>query len=145
MALHTLDIAEFRGAFPAFANSALYPPELLQFWWGFATCELCPNDSAVLNGECLQRGLMLCLAHILTIIDKAAKGRSATGAITSAAIDKVSVGYTAPPYSSGWQYWLSLTPYGLLLRSLLSSKAAGGFYIGGWPEADGFRKIGGVF
>lgn len=145
MAVHTLDIAAFRAAFPAFANPALFPDELLQFWWTFATCEIAPTDNYVLSGDCLDKALMLCLAHILFIINRTAQGSTATGAITAATIDKVSVSYTAPPYTSGWQYWLSLSPYGIMLRGLLSAKAAGGFYIGGLPESSGFRKIGGIF
>lgn len=142
---HTLDIAKFRLMFPAFGDTTLYPDTVLEAWFSFAKCEINPVDSCVLRGDCLDMALMLCLAHILQMMTDAAKGTLRTGAITGAAIDKVSASFTAPPFASGWQYWLSMTPYGLQLWGLLGAKATGGFYIGGRPEQAAFRKAGGRF
>lgn len=142
---HTLDTEKFRLLFPAFGDATLYPDAMLEAWFSFAKCEIAPNDSCVLAGECLDMALMLCLAHILQMMADAAKGTMRTGAITAAAIDKVSASFTAPPFASGWQYWLSMTPYGIQLWGLLSSNATGGFYIGGRPEQAAFRKAGGRF
>ena len=137
------DIAKFRAVFTQFASDTLYPDALITFWADFAKCEL--SESCLLFGDCYDNALMLVVAHILTLMTTAAQGNGQTGALTSAAIDKVSVGYTAPPYQSGWQYWLTQTPYGVQLWSLLSVLAAGGFYVNGWPEASAFRRAGGVY
>lgn len=145
MTVHTLDIDKFRTIFPAFADPVLYPPDMLNFWFAMATCELSATDSCVLHGDCLDNALMLCVAHIGTLLTRAAQGQAQTGAVTSAAIDKVSVGFTAPPFKDGWDYWLSLTPYGLQLHALLSSRAVGGFYFGGLPETAALRRVGGVY
>jgi hypothetical protein len=77
------------------------------------------------------------------------QGQSAGGVqggfITSATVGEVSVAKLAPPATNGWQWWLASTPYGQALWALLSVKAVGGFAIGGLPEREGFRKVGGVF
>lgn len=142
---HTLDIPKFRLLFPAFGNATLYPDPMLEAWFSFAKCEIYPYDTCVLRGECLDTALMLCLAHILQIMSDAARGTMRTGAITAAAIDKVSASFTTSPYISQWQYWLSMTPYGSTLLGLLSGKATGGYYFGGRPEQAAFRKVGGRF
>jgi hypothetical protein len=50
-----------------------------------------------------------------------------------------------PPETNQWQWWLSLSPWGQQLLALLLVKSAGGFYIGGFPERQGFRKAYGLF
>ena len=138
-----LDIAKFRAAFPQFADATVYPDPMLNTWWAFANCEIV--ESCLLHGDCLENALMLCLAHILMLMHNAARGKVGTGAITSAVIDKVQVGFQAPPFTSGWGYWLGLSPYGIALKAMLSIKAAGGFYIGGMPESRAIRRVGGRF
>jgi len=138
-----LNIEKFRKMFPVFGEPTLYPDEMLTAWYSFAECEIDPRGSCALNGDCLEMALMLCLAHILHQMGEVAKGTTRTGAITAASIDKVSVSFTAPPFASGWQYWLSLSPYGLTLWGMLSAKSSGGFYVGGLPEKASFRRAGG--
>lgn len=142
---HTLDIAAFRVMFPAFADPVLYPDAQLTAWWSIATCAISDVDNCELSGDCLQTILNLMLAHLGLIFTRAADGNTATGVQIAAAIDKVSIGYAAPPYKSGWQAWLSQTPYGLTLWAMLGAMASGGFYIGGMPEQSAFRKAYGSF
>ena len=145
MPTHTFDPAAFRQQFAAFTDPP-YSDQALGVAWDMATCHLKPDDWCGLSGDCLQYALNLMTAHIATQMQTLATAQPvAAGAVSSATIDRVSVTVTVPPVSDGWQAWLSSTPYGLMLWSLLSTKAASGFYVGGWPERAGFRKAGGVF
>lgn len=145
MAVHTADIAGFRAAFPAFADPAIYTDAQIEFWFKLASCEIAPADSCVIAADCLQMALWLCMAHIGYLMTMAARRPGQVSAVQSSTIDKVSVTFQVPPYTSGWQFWLSQSPYGLQLWALLSSKGSGGAYIGGRPELSGFRKVGGSF
>lgn len=141
---HTLDPAAFRAMFPQFASVAIYPNTSLQAWWSMATVNMSAADSCALNGDTLQLALNLMTAHLGALFVSMASGKRG-GVLTSASIDKVSVGYASPPFKTGWQFWLSSTPYGLQLWALLTGLAAGGFYVNGAPEAAAFRKVGGYF
>lgn len=146
MATHTFDAAAFRTMFPMFASTTIYPDATLSMWWTMATCAMSPDDNCVIRADCLQTALYLMTAHIgMTLTQIACGGNTATGVLTSATIDKVSVSYQPPPFKTGWQAWLARTPFGQQLWALLSAKAVGGFYIGGRPELSAFRKVGGVF
>ena len=145
MAVHDADIPGFRAAFPAFANPVTYTDAQIEFWFKLASCEINPVDGCIIQGDCLQMALWLCMAHIGYLMTLAAVRPGQTGAVQSSTIDKVSVTFQVPPYKSGWQFWLSQSPYGLQLGALLSAKGTGGAYIGGRPELSGFRKIGGRF
>ena len=70
---------------------------------------------------------------------------SASGVLTSANEGSVSVSFAPPPSRSAWQYWLNQTPYGQQFLALFSSLVLGGFYIGGLPESQAFRKTGGAW
>lgn len=144
MAQHTLDIAAFRQAFPAFANVTTYPDATLNLRWGDATVYLGDYDGCLLSGVGLQSALNYMTAHILASFAIIATGQT-PGVVTEASIDKVSVSTSPPPIKSGWQYWLATTPYGLQLWALLTAKSAGGYYVGGRPERAGFRTVGGYF
>ena len=135
-------IALFRAMFPQF--SAI-PDAMLQVWWPIVTCAIDDAGSCFLNGDCLEAVLMMMLAHVITLMQRAAEGDLSTGVQIGAGIDKITVTYAAPPFKNGWQSWLSMTPFGLQVWSLLSIKASGGFYLGGRPESRGFRKVGGRF
>ena len=143
---HELDIAAFRAQFPEFTDPP-YSDALLTAYWEIATCAMSTVDNCVISGDCLQTALYMMLAHITKLLSPGGSGSKpgTVGVKTGATVDKVSVTYAAPPYNSGWQAWLSQTPYGLMLWALLSAKAAGGWYFGGLPEGDAFRKVGGIF
>lgn len=144
MAQHTLDLAVFRAAFPAFTAT---PDAEIQAQWDAAAVYFGTYDGVLLYGDRLQRALDLLAAHLLQVnIMLAAGGQTPTiGVLTSATIDKVTVSNMPPPVKSGWQYWLSTTPHGLQLWALLRVASAGGIYVGGGPERAAFRKAGGRF
>jgi hypothetical protein len=144
MAVHEIDVTVFRQTFPTFADPVIYPDGTIATWWDIAACSMYPDDTCVIRGDCLQTALMLMTAHIGQLMTNVAAGSTVAGGVNSATIDKVAVSFTVPPFKNGWQFWLSQTPYGLLLWGMLQAKAAGGFYIGGAPERAAFRRVGGV-
>lgn len=147
MAQHELDLAAFRAMFPGAFPNPPYTDPVITAYWSIASCAMDTADSCALSGDCLQTALNLMTAHIMTILGGAgASGRPVpVGVKVSATVDKVSVSYSAPPFNSGWQAWLSQSPYGLTLWALLSAHGSGGFYFGGLPELDGIRKVYGTF
>lgn len=147
MATHELDVDTFRLLFPEFANTTTFPTPYIQAQWDMAVSAMGANDGWALCGAALQNALNLLTAHLmkLNVIAAAGGGAGITGVVTGATIDKVSVQMAAPPVKSGWQFWLSQTPYGTTLWAFLSMKSAGGLYIGGRPERLAFRKVGGRF
>lgn len=133
----TFDLSAFRALYAQFA--AVTDETVL------ATAEqaLCfISDSGC---ECGQAMWQLMIAHLLQLAANAAAG-GASGALASAAIDKVSVSFQAPPYgSSAYRFWLYSTPFGAQLAALLARCSAGGIYVGGAPERAAFRRVGGGF
>lgn len=145
MAVHALDPEAFRILFPAFADETVFPDIRLNAVWGLATGYMGDVDGPIFSGAPLQYALNLLTAHLLQLQDMLAQGTAASGPVTSAQIDKVRVDMAPPPFKNGWQFWLSQTPYGQQLWALLAANSAGGFYIGGLPERDAFRRVGGGF
>lgn len=144
MAQHVLDIATFRVLFPAFANETAYPDGVLNVFWGSAVAFLGDYDGCLLRGAALQSALNYMTAHLLQSDVMIRRGQT-FAVVTGSTVDKVSVTREPPPIRSMWQWWLATTPYGLQLWALLTASSAGGFYIGGRPERDAFRKVGGRF
>lgn len=124
-----ITVDDFRQAMTQFADENIYSDEMVELSIDrahyYITGDFCPRS---------WRGyaLKLMTAHLLTISDRIMKGdASAGGRITSTSIDKISVSLDAPQSKNDFEYWLSLTPYGLELLSLLRSKAPAGIYSGG--------------
>lgn len=145
MATQIYDDALFRAQFVAFANTATYPQAVISAQFDVASLYIGNEDWWILNGAALVLAINALTAHLLQLNKNAARGTGATGLKTGATVDKVSVSLQPPPVKTAWQQWLSLTPYGLQLWTLLSIKSAGGFYVGGAFERAGFRKSGGLF
>lgn len=144
MALHTFDVDLFRLQFPAFANPIEFPDARLQMYWDMAVCYINPNDFCYLSGDCLQLALNLMTAH-LAASNVLIEGGQNPGFTTSASIDKVNVSLQPPPVTSGWNFWLATTPWGVQLWALLQASSVGGYYIGGRPETSAFRHVGGSY
>jgi hypothetical protein len=139
MAAHTLDPAQFRAMFPAFADATKFPDATLQVYWDLATEWLGGDDGPLLCGSALQTALNYMTAHLLELSTRIAAGNAVAGPVTQATIDKVSVTIAAAPPRSEWGWWLVSTPYGAQLYAFLKLKGAGGLYIGGSPARAGFR------
>lgn len=146
--------ANFRQLFPAFSNETTYPAATLSFYWTVATDYINPVGKSWnnLNGASLQLAIDSLCAHLTTLFttdannvaDGDAPGEN-IGITVSASIGNVSVTDLPPPSADTWEWWLNQTSYGTNLLALLKLKAVGGFYVGGLPEREGFRKAGGVF
>lgn len=145
MAEHVLDIAAFRILFPPFSNETLFPDIRLESVWGLATGYIGNVDGPLFGGTSMQYALDLMTAHLLQLQVMAEAGTLVNAALTGATVDKVQVQFAPPPFKDGWTWWLCQTPYGAQLWALLSVKSAGGFFVRGNPEREGFRRVGGGF
>lgn len=145
MATHVYDDALFRAQIPAFASTTLYPEALLAMYFDVATCYVNANDTCRLAGDCLQYALNLLTAHLVAINAAAPTTGGASGVVSSATIDKVSVSFQIPTAASAFLAWLNKTGFGQSLAALLRAKAAGGFYVGGAPERSAIRRVAGSF
>lgn len=145
----TLDKAQFRERFPAFASTTTYPDGALDVQWLIAVEYISAEVYGCLSASGRALALQLMLAHLLALADAiAANGtnKGTPGITVGATIDKVSVTLAQPPFgTSQWRYWLNLTPYGTQLLALLQARSVGGFYIGGSPTRAAFRGPGGAF
>jgi hypothetical protein len=143
--MYAFDPAEFRAAFPEFADLEQWPDALLSRMNGTALIHIPARPGKRLHGAARELAIAYMTAHLLKL-ERAAVTGSTAGLVAGATVDKVSVSLTPPPVTGQQTWWYALTPYGSALLALLKSKAAGGLYVGGLPpERDAFRKAGGVF
>ncbi len=141
MSTHAFDLPTFQAQFPELAN---LPGVVNGMYWGIATETMTADDGCILSGNTLQLALSLMTAHLAKLFSANGVGQ-VTGVLTSAGEGSVSAGFAPPPFRTGWQFWLSTTPYGQQLWALLQVQSAGGLYIGGSLERASFRKAGGYF
>ena len=142
MAAHVFDLPSFAAACPALASS---DPTTLAATFGTATVIMTKYDGCLLNGDALQLALNLMTGHLTQIAAQLAAGQTSVAPLTGATEGSVSLSLQPPPATSGWQYWLTSTPYGVQLWALLSVKSAGGLMVGGSLERASFRQAGGGF
>ena len=137
----TFDVAAFRVQFPAFNQTVCYPDAILSGYFDLATGFISAEDNCcfMLSGAKRVQALNLMTAHIADLFRQMGEGQT-PGVMTQATIDKVSVTVKPPPDQSQFQYWLSTSPYGQMLNALLAVASVGGFYVGGIPERNAFRR-----
>lgn len=138
-----IDVALFRIEYPAFKDPVKYPDEMIQLKGQLAQGFI--GTGCLLKGEKYRQVIYLMTAHLMWSEHLLQIGQTTVGVMTGATIDKVSVTMQPPPIRTGWQYWLSTTPYGTQLWAFLMIQAAGGWYVGGLPERKAFRKVAGTF
>ena len=141
-----MDIQDFRTQFPAFDDPAAFRDEMLQLWDDAASLHLA--EGWMLGGpqyELAHKLMTAHLVHLASVANRGGSGSTAGGAVQSASEGSVSVSFTTPPTKTAWQFWLSSSPYGLQLWAMLTIAGSGGVYIGGLPEREAFRKVGGVW
>ena len=131
------DIATFRVSYPEFSNATTYTTQTCTGYWTIATEYIANDDYGRLTNKGLALDLMT--AHLLKLNDIMLSGNTA-GMVTGSTEDKVSVTLTPPPIKNQFHWWLSLTTYGQQLLALLSAKAVGGWYVGGFAETAAFRR-----
>lgn len=145
----TLVIADFRAAFPQFANVTTFPDALITLQFNMATGFVSDSTYGCMTIPVRTSALYMMTAHLLAlgvIIADGGSYQGVAGIVTQSKVGDVSVTLAQPPYgTSAWRYWLGLTPYGSMLLALLMAQSAGGFFIGGLPERAAFRKVAGIF
>ena len=116
-------LASFRALYPAFAGVD-------------DAVVLAVSESAACyvsgSKECCESQLwMLATAHLLQLQADSQAGDSKTGALTSATVGSVSVGFAAPPAGTQSAHWFNTTTYGA--QYLVLNKRCNGAprYIGG--------------
>ena len=140
----TLDIAQFRLTFTQFADVFAYPDIKIQLWFDNATAMMTNQVNTLIREPSQRFALYLLTAHLLLIQETAASG-APIQLLQNATEGTVTIGYTPPPIKNGFQWWLSATPYGQQLWSLLQVLSTGGFYFGGSSVRSGIRKPQGWF
>jgi len=138
----TYNDALFRQQCPAYASTADYPEATLQAFWNSAISYMSDvGNFGDLQGDARQYGLNLMTAHLVYIAGLIAQGQ-VPYVLGAANVDKVQITAVPPPLKNQWGWWLSVSPYGQLLWSLLQVNSVGGFYIGGSPVLSSFRGYG---
>lgn len=139
----TLDTTVFRATFPAYADTTKYPDVQLQAWFNAATSYISDEYSDgwanFMTLKQATQALYTMTAMWGDITAQIASGDT-PGIVTSATIDKISVGTAAPPVKNQWQYWLSSSPYGQMLLALLQIAGVGGKYYPGFRGPPPFRR-----
>lgn len=143
MATLVLNIPAFRVAFPAFADEGAFPKCQLEAMWATATCYVSDCNYGTLRNGCREYAISLMMAHLMALSVIVASGQI-PATVNASSIDVISVSLTVAPATSQFAWWLNLTPYGQNLSTLLAVRSAGGWYVGGRPETDAFRKVYGV-
>lgn len=118
----TFDPAQFRAAFPEFADPVAYPTPQLTFWGAFAAGQL----SQDIWGASWTVGVYLYVAHEITISRQnlksaAVKGTPGTfgGVANTKTVGKATVGYDSASTSEKDAGFWNLTTYGKQLYRLI--------------------------
>lgn len=115
MKVITVDNDTFREWFPYFKDDT---NESIQAAYAGAGSYISLNEGEIgLNVQSQTRGVYLATAHIAYLMKNPDKYRQ----LTSATEGSVSAGFAVPPTKDLFQYYLSLTPYGLELLALLAT------------------------
>lgn len=115
MTIITVDNDTFRSWFPALASLT---NEAIQSAYAGSGSYIALTAGAIgLNLPNQTRGVYLATAHIAYLMANPDKFRQ----LSSASEGSVSASFALPPTKDLWQYYLSLTPYGLELLALLST------------------------
>jgi hypothetical protein len=136
----TFDPVAFQGAFPEFATTSA---AAINIWASLV--QNSPQGDWFTN-TATSTDQMLIVAHVGHLLTQAATGTGGPGgALVSAGEGGVNASFAAPPVTTALEYYLSGSTYGQMLLVNLRAATAGGFYIGGLPERQAYRKVGGVF
>lgn len=143
----TLNISDFRSLYPDFADVSIYTDLLIEDNFDFATMYIKNETNCRIDIHKLTRMLYLMTAHLLSLnVENPNESDEVTnGNVTSASIDKISVSINTLQTKTAFQHFLNSTKYGAQLLSLMGLLSIGGFSVGGLPERDSFRKVGGAY
>jgi len=144
MAQVVFDPEAFRALFPEFADETTYPDATLQMYWDMATCYISDQSNDCLSETCLTLLINLLTAHLAKFNTNTNSG-DGNALVESATIDDVSIKAAIPDVDDIFNWWILQTDYGVQYYAILSTQAAGGFYIGGSLDFNAFRGASGNF
>lgn len=133
----TIDAAQFRADFPAFADTTVYPDTAFDFWYAIALRLM----NAQLWAGLLNVGSELFVAHQLALEARAEAAAAAggipgesVGPLNSKSVDKVSMGYdTSAGIEPDAGHW-NLTIYGTRYIRLVRMIGMGCVQIGAYGD-----------
>lgn len=111
-----LDLTQFTSWFPALGE--VTQEELDAAYAGAQTYISTYLGEIILPEQLQIRGVYLAAAHQLYLTQNPAL--AAQGKVASASEGSVSASFTQPQFKNWFDYWLSLSPYGMELLALLS-------------------------
>jgi hypothetical protein len=112
------DDVNFRNQFPAFENTTIFPPAQLEGWWTMATAYINIDNTYFWGEAQLQLAVDLMCAHLAASFTLINAGIP-TVVVTGTTEGSVTVSMQPPPTMTAYGWWLSTTPYGAQLRTLL--------------------------
>lgn len=126
----TANLTEFYNYFPEF-NTETYQP-IVEVWFN-DTLQTAAGWNIKRFGKSLNKAIYLLTAHIckLRMDTTSGQGAGATGQVASANVDGVNVSFNHFQSNNFDDYYLQLTPYGLMLLDLLNKLTAVPTYHGG--------------
>ena len=144
------NVDKFTALFPEFGDASKFPPVRIEIFWDLAGDFVSENGCpfSTLRGKRAETVRYYFTAHLLTLSTLQQEfevGEEQGGFVQSATIDNITVNKLAPPASDMWGWWMAQTPYGQFILSLLEALSVGGLSVGGLPEREAYRKVGGVF
>ena len=124
----TANLTQFLNIFPQFNN----PDMPSQYYFDDTYVWAVDNWNINVFGSRINMAIYLMTAHRLTLMFNAQTNQSGQGGkVASATVGQVSVSYEAMPKADKFDYWLSLSPYGLELLGMLQTLTASPKYYGG--------------
>lgn len=111
-----VDLKKFLDFFPEF--DGITEDELNSAYAGANSTISTHYGEIVLSQSLQERGVYLAVAHALYL--RRNPSAVSQGAVASASEGSVSASFSRPQYKNWFEYWLSLSPYGIELLALLS-------------------------
>lgn len=130
MAVITANITQFLLIYPQFNTEELKP--IAEYYLSDTISWAQKSWALKRFGGRLNTAIYLLTAHRTFLNSQAQTGQAGqSGKVASASADGVSVSYAQMPGSDNFDYWLSLSPYGLELAALLDLLTTVPQYTGG--------------
>ena len=128
----TLNIADFRAAFPEFADATVYPDTAIRLRWTQATTMVSPISASgdPLGDDRRQLILYLLTAHFLSLSTQIASGEYPAYTVAGST-SKISVTTLTPPAQDTLIWWFYSTAYGAQIAAMLRQAVAPGLLFGG--------------
>lgn len=144
MSTVTVNIQDFREAFPEFSDTTRYPDKFLERFLAEATSFISVRNFRI-RPDVRVLAIEYMMGHLITLAATDGAGNPNANAsdagtiVTSAHIDSVSVSMMAPIASDAFAQWIQTTAYGRKYWALLTVNNPTGVFWLGSPRAFGIR------